>query len=167
MKHKKDFAEILQLAKKELPSANDQTRRAREKALPVDINFGKMYVLVYERFKGCALTHETLNIHIDHFVPVSIGHGGTIIENCIPLRADLNLSKSDNNPFEWYEAHKEDIDEDAWNELILYLAIHNDMTTEEFHEYVNWCFANKRTVEQCQKDQRRSAEIWKESRGLK
>ncbi|MED1350592.1 hypothetical protein P4U51_30005, partial [Bacillus paranthracis] len=87
-------------------------------------------------------------IHLDHFIPLAWGHGGTIIENMIPLRGDLNISKNDRNPFEWIKREdiREIVDMAKWHETIEYLAKLNGMTTKEYEEYVYWCEENKRDL---------------------
>ncbi|MED3182042.1 hypothetical protein P4305_18730 [Bacillus thuringiensis] len=97
---------------------------------------------------GCALTGDMDDIHLDHFIPLSWGHGGTVIENMIPLNGTLNLSKSDRNPFEWIKREdiREIVDMAKWYETIEYLAKLNGMTAKEYEEYVYWCEENKRDL---------------------
>ncbi|WP_163530988.1 HNH endonuclease [Halobacillus ihumii] len=150
-------------------AAKQAKRKAMERNLPFDNKFGKTgYEGVLARFDGrCALTGDKVegnSNHLDHVIPLSIGHGGTYVGNCIPLRGDLNLSKNDRNLFEWFYENKErfNLSQERFDDLILYLAIHNNMTPEEYRDFVYWCFDSKRTVEQAAQDKRLSSEIWKQ-----
>jgi hypothetical protein len=64
----------------------------------------------------------------------------------IPLRSDLNLSKSDGNLFEWFERNKErfNLAQSHFDRLIEWLARVNGMTTDDYRAFVNECFENKR-----------------------
>lgn len=89
---------------------------------------------------GCCLTGDR-NIHWDHVIPISTGHGGTTKTNMIPLRADLNLSKNDSNIFEWFYKHQEpyELNEENFNYLITYLSDLHGMSFEEYKNYVYQC----------------------------
>jgi hypothetical protein len=105
--------------------------------------------LVRKDFDGyCALSGNSENVHIDHFVPLSwgkaaadLGIGGTNYKNMLPLNATLNKSKSSENPFEWIEKAQErhSIDMARWEKAIKYLAGKNNMTVVEFENRVNEC----------------------------
>jgi len=117
-----------------------QRRRARKQALP------DTYAPEDKTFT-CDLT-GTPDVHLDHVIPLSIGHGGTIEENMLPLRGDLNLSKSDHNIFEWFDANHErlGLSQRKFDELIAYLSDLNGLTPEEYREYVYWCHDNPRDL---------------------
>jgi hypothetical protein len=104
---------------------------------------------IYNYFGGCALTGDKI-IHLDHVIPLSVGRGGTIYGNVIPLRADLNISKSDNNIFEWFEANRQrfELSQERFDNLIAYLASANAMTIEEYRDHVYWCHANPRNIDE-------------------
>lgn len=129
----------------EVTRTSKQRRLARKRLLPDTLSTFQTAQLLQ---KGCALTGDHNDMHLDHFIPLSWGHGGTIVENMIPLRGDLNTSKNDSNPFEWIK--REDIREIVnmakWNETIAYLANLNGMSAQEFEEYVYWCEENKRDL---------------------
>ncbi|WP_201763514.1 DHH family phosphoesterase [Chengkuizengella marina] len=79
-------------------------------------------VSIIERFSGqCALTNSK-KFTVDHFIPVSWGHGGLTIENVYPLDASLNSCKRHKNPFVWFEANHDKINEERWNALVSYIA---------------------------------------------
>lgn len=118
-------------------------RRVTSKGLPYRWS-DSLKDKVLERFiGGCALTGSD-DIHWDHVIPVSIGHGGTILGNMIPLRSDLNVSKNNRNIFEWFPLAKKrfNLSQTKFDELIEYLAKVNDMTTNEYRDYVYWCHDN-------------------------
>ncbi|GEK57177.1 hypothetical protein CHL76_02450 [Marinococcus halophilus] len=151
--------------------AKEAKRNALKRNLHAEPNWANNWADIMERFHGrCALTGDVLdesqgNSHCEHFIPLSWGHGGTSAANCYPLRSDLNISKGNRNPFEWFQAFKDryGLSQDRFDELVLYLAMRNDMTPEEFEKYVYWCERNKRTPEECAEDTRPSSEIFKEA----
>ncbi|QWI73284.1 hypothetical protein ER45_030495 (plasmid) [Bacillus mycoides] len=130
---------------KEVFQALGQRRRARKALLPDTLTAGQTAQLLQ---KGCALTGETNEVHLDHFIPIAWGYGGTTFENMIPLNSFLNISKSDRNPFEWIKRKsiQEQVDMNRWDETIEYLADLNGMNPQEFEEYVYWCEENKRDL---------------------
>jgi hypothetical protein len=120
-------------------------RRARRKSLPNDFTNDQM-AKTLELFGGCALTGEVSDLHWDHVIPLAINMGGTTFGNMIPLRSDLNTSKSDANIFEWFERNKErfNLDQERFDRLINWLASVNGMTTAEYRSFVDECFDNRR-----------------------
>lgn len=119
---------------------------------------------IYEYFNSsCALTEEKENNHFDHFIPISIGHGGTYKGNMIILSETLNVSKSNSNPFEWIEREENIHLKDRFNEVVEYLAKLNKLSNEEFVSFVNWCFQNQRILDEVKRDKRHSMQIWRES----
>lgn len=148
-------------------SLNSITKSSRDMNLSVNITEDDYFGIV-DYFKDrCALTNDKYYI-TEHFIPVSWGHGGTYVGNIYPLRENLNLSKSNKNPFNWYSRKKNEInnlEERKWNKLIKYLADHNGLTVAEFKIYVNWCEKNKRTKEEVLKDgEISSVDLWKLSK---
>jgi hypothetical protein len=124
-------------------------RRARKKLLPDYFTVTqKREILKY--FGGCVLTGDSTEIHWDHVIPISIGHVGTTYGNMVPLRADLNLSKNDSNIFEWFEANRQrfELSQEHFDNLIYWLASANAMTVEEYRDYVYWCHANPRSIDE-------------------
>jgi hypothetical protein len=122
-----------------------ERRRARKKSLPDDFTESQM-IETLDLFGGCALTGEVSDLHWDHAVPLATGHGGTTFGNMIPLRGDLNLSKSDGNIFEWFERNKQrlNLEQGRFDLLIEWLASVNGMATDEYRSFVDECFENKR-----------------------
>ena len=130
-------------------------RRARKVSLPYSLS-EKEINKIKSTFKGaCSLSESVDGVHLDHVIPISIGHGGTIYENMIPLRADLNISKSNLNIFEWFADNRErfGLSQRKFDELIEYLADINDMTTKEYEEYVRWCHDNPRTIDEIKQEE--------------
>lgn len=146
---------------------NQQRRWARKQYLPDNISDEDMQFIDVQFNNVCFLTGSNENIHYDHVIPLAIGHGGTTIGNVIPLRGDLNLSKNDNNIFEWFEVNRQrfKLSQERFDSLIVYLAAQNNLTPQEYREFYDWCFANPRTVDEIKRDQRHSLEIWREATG--
>jgi hypothetical protein len=124
-----------------------QRRLARKKSLIDDLTPEQMRN-TFEYFGGCSLTGEVGNNHWDHVIPLSTGKGGTTYGNMIPLRADLNLSKSDDNIFDWFERNSSrfSLSRERFDRLIEWLAGANDMTTVEYKEYVFSCFSSSNEI---------------------
>lgn len=125
------------------------TRKAKLKNVTSDID-----VMVYNRIKSlqfnrCLLTGESENLHFEHFIPISVG-GGNTFDNCYFMDGYLNSIKSDHNPFEWIKTQPDEYQDRFHSVLVPMLAARNDMTVEEFTEYVYWCFENPRTIEDLQ-----------------
>lgn len=136
-----------QIANQPRVRANYNRRRARQMSLPTD----KDLSAVYEYNEGrCVFTDVSENVHMDHFIPLSIGHGGTVVGNLILLRGDLNISKNNSNPFEWFRENKErfSLCDEKFASVIQRLADINEMTTEDYKDYVYWCFDNPRETKE-------------------
>lgn len=140
-----------------------QRRLAFRRFLPNDISYGDFQQIKDFFNNKCALTGSEIT-NIEHFIPLSWGHGGTIKGNLYLLDTILNISKSNKNPFKWVlsDEAKGKVDFDKWDTLIKSLSEQNNMSTEEFKKYVYWCENNKRSVEEVKKDNRLSTEIYKE-----
>jgi hypothetical protein len=137
------------LVNKEKMSASAHRRRARLKNLRVDFYEQDLENLLTIFDGGCAITGD-YEIHLDHAIPLATGHGGTFNGNMIPLRADLNFSKNDSNIFEWFEANRQrfELSQERFDNLITWLASANAMTVGEYRDYVYWCHANPRTIDE-------------------
>jgi 5-methylcytosine-specific restriction endonuclease McrA len=121
-----------------------ERRLARKRSLPDDLTENQ-YKEILEYFGyECALTGQKKDIHMDHVIPLSTGHGGTTCNNIIPLFGSVNQSKNNNNIFEWFELNgaRFNIDNCKFDALIAYLAEVNNMTVEEYKAYVFWCHSN-------------------------
>lgn len=116
-----------------------QRRRARKRALPDTLTLDQLNQLG----STCVLTGQE-TVHLDHVIPLSIGHGGTTYENMIPLSAELNISKRNSNVFEWAEQNHTRLgfSMDRFKQVMTDVASRNGMTLGEYRDYVYWCFDN-------------------------
>ncbi|WP_336638446.1 hypothetical protein [Lysinibacillus fusiformis] len=124
-----------------------QRRRALKKQLPNNFtNEQHESLLAYFEHK-CPLT-GSIDIHIDHFIPLAIGHGGTTLKNMVPLDATLNICKHAQNPFEWFKQNHNiyKVEQKKFEGVVLYLAELNEMTPQEYEKYVYWCFENPQEI---------------------
>lgn len=87
----------------------------------------------------CALTGDEGNLELDHFIALSTGFGGTYIGNMIPLKAEINNSKHNKNPFEWIQSQTEEMKKN-FSFVVEVLAEQNNMDVREFELYVNSCY---------------------------
>lgn len=150
---------------KELVSALSQNWRAMMINLPYSLTKDSINSLLNKFESKCSLTNGSV-IEMDHFIPLSWGHGGSYIGNVIPLEKSLNHSKKDLNPFEWIKKTSvlNRIDIKKWKKLIEYLAKENGLTPRQFEEYVYWCENNKRTLKEVKKQGKISSlDLWKNS----
>lgn len=143
----------------EVQRAAKLRRRAREKALNCELETKELTELM-ERFGNrCVITGEEAE-HLDHFIPVSTGHGGTIYENLVPVTASINTSKHGRNPFLWAEKYLTDDQKENFDKVVEYLAELNGLTVEEYRRFVFWCFENKRSADEITDENRDSLELW-------
>jgi hypothetical protein len=126
-----------------------QLRRTRVRELRSDLTTIQEEEIMKRFDGGCALTRHKSNVHLDHVIPVSIGHGGTTIGNVIPLRGDLNSSKNNSNIFEWFDANRQrfELDKRMFDILIAYLAEVNKVSIEDYRDHVYWCHDNPHIIE--------------------
>jgi hypothetical protein len=125
-------------------------RRAKQASLPDDWTEEQRQETWNYFENKCALSGESLNIEAEHALPISIGHGGTTHGNMYPLAKALNISKFNNNIFEWFEANRQrfELSQERFDILIAYLASANAMTVEEYRAHVDWCHANPRSIDE-------------------
>ncbi|MEL3959424.1 hypothetical protein NST17_19925 [Caldifermentibacillus hisashii] len=131
--------------------ANKQRRKAMRKLLVSTVSKDDIESMLNHFQNKCSLSNERKNLHIDHFIALSTGHCGSYIGNLIPLSAELNISKRDENPFEWIKT-RNDIDENKFNNVVKYLADLNGLNTNEYKEFVYWCYNNQRSIDDIKKD---------------
>lgn len=127
----------------EKANINYHKRLARKKKLPDSLTLRQKEIIAGVFNNSCVLTGSK-DFQWDHVIPLSIGHGGTIFENMIPLRSDLNMSKGNMNIFGWFTLNKErfNLEQDKFNILIEWLAAINGMGFKEYHDYVYRCHEN-------------------------
>lgn len=129
-------------------------RRAMKNYLPSEISPEELLAVSTKFNNGCCLTGDRENVHFDHVIPLSIGHGGTSYGNMIPLRGDLNISKSNNNIFEWFESNRQrfNLSQEKFDALIAWLAEVNEVSVEDYRDYVYWCHENPHSLEDLRND---------------
>ncbi len=140
---------------------NKDIRKALLNHLPCNLTKEEVYTLKQQR---CAISKKnSFDVTVDHFIPISWGHGGNIKGNVYSLDQTLNRTKSSLNPFRWVKRKevKDKINMRLWDQLIEELASQNRLTVREFTQYVNWCEENKRGLDEVKSDQRWSIEIWR------
>lgn len=144
-------------------------RKARKKSLIETITNDDIQQLM-GLFQGCAISRER-DTHLDHFIAISTGHGGTYVGNIVPLNRFLNQSKINKNPFEWSSV-LDNTQFERFNYVVSYLASVNCLTEAEFRTFVYWCYDNQRSIEQVEFDNERygckvsSIELLREATGL-
>jgi len=120
-------------------NAKEARRRARKEALP-DTLTGEEYSKIRKHFlNSCAICNRGFE-HMDHFIPLSCGHGGTYYENMVPMCARCNVSKKDQNPFQWAKTLDKEKRKN-FDALVYYLASINGIAgVSEYEAYVDKCF---------------------------
>lgn len=115
-----------------------QKRRAWLMSLPSTLTEDEWDQILSDFNHRCALCCSGTNISLDHYIPLSWGWGGTTKNNSIPLCRSCNSRKRNSQL------------PDSPRKTIIerYLAKKNDMTAQEFRQYVDWCESNKRPVEE-------------------
>ncbi|PFW43779.1 hypothetical protein [Priestia megaterium] len=124
---------------REIDKLGNLRYQMKKKNLPhtlTELDFAKMQL----EQKGKCYLNDSTEIHLEHFIPISWGHGGTTYKNCYYMDAALNTSKSNRNPFEWILTQPEHIQKRFYNVLVPTLAARNNMTTNAFEDYVNRCY---------------------------
>lgn len=150
------------------PRINGYDRYAIEKLLPQEV-YNTKSCRTWEKIKRdfgyrCAITGVKY-YEFEHFIPIHTGHGGAYEGNIIPLNWSYNNKKRNKNPFYWF-TKMSSISLKRWDDLIGYLAEKNNLSVEEYIEFVNWCFNNPRTIEQLKMVNTPSLELWKHSKTI-
>jgi len=122
----------------------DSNRRARVKKLPNNLTDIQWKEVLAKFDNSCALSGKREDVQIDHVIPIATGHRGTVLENILPLNANLNASKQDKNIFEWFQSNKliYNLDQERFDATIEYLAEVNKMTVDDYKKYYDGCFEN-------------------------
>ena len=113
--------------------------RARKRSLPNTLTPEETEDIV-KYFRGeCSVCSDTFE-HLDHFIPLSSGCGGTTKENVVPMCGSCNKSKGAKNPFEWRDLLPEG-DRERFDSLVVYLTeINGIAAVEDYEAHVNQCF---------------------------
>lgn len=125
-------------ANRDKRNLNESNRRARKKELPDNYTTDDFDELLYVFDGKCAISGQPFE-HLDHFIPLATGRGGTIVGNMIPLCATLNQSKKDKNPLVWRNILTEE-QQKRFDFVMEYLATENNMTVEKYAAYITECF---------------------------
>jgi hypothetical protein len=163
-KYAVDNVEKVKLYKKK----SSLKRRAIEQNLPSNISLIELKQL--ESIEMCCISGKHADLALDHFIPISWGHGGSIKENLVPVLSHLNCSKGSKNPFEWIRRRK-DVNKEMFDAVVEHLARINWLTVSEFTDYVYWCFKNRRSNGRVKKDNQHygykvsSIELWRTETG--
>jgi hypothetical protein len=127
-------------ANRERLTFNEARRRARKHDLPDTLTFEELDEIV-RRFNGkCAICDEAYE-HLDHFIPISSGHGGTVKENMVPLCKSHNTSKHARNPFMWADNYLSEHERERFDALVSYLTEINGIAgVGNYEAHVHQCF---------------------------
>jgi hypothetical protein len=121
--------------------------RSFKKLLPDTLTLRQEYEIRAAFNWACSVSGLDDKVELDHFIPLSWGHGGTYLGNMFPLDWRLNRSKHGINPFEWFNReHRVPVESWRFGVVVAYLAAQNGLTPAEFEDFVYWCEANKRDV---------------------
>ncbi|MFT9488292.1 MAG: hypothetical protein ACH0QD_13140 [Tepidibacillus sp.] len=77
----------------------EHNKKSQEKGLVGNLDCYAWRQIKEEFDNRCAYS-MSFHLSMDHFIPQSIGHGGTYVGNVYPLDPRLNSSKGDKNPLE-------------------------------------------------------------------
>ena len=113
--------------------------RARKRSLPDTLTSEETEGIV-EYFHGeCSICSGAFE-HLDHFIPLSSGYGGTTLENIVPMCGSCNKSKGAKNPFEWAKTLTQK-DRERFDSLVEYLTELNGIAAvEDYEAHVYQCF---------------------------
>lgn len=92
----------------------------------------------------CPLTGHIDQLTLEHMIPISYG-GANDSTNIIPLYGPTNCSKNNSNPFNWIETQPLEYHE-GFNRVVAFLADQNEMSVDEYKEYVDSFFARRSVV---------------------
>lgn len=117
----------------------ESRRRARKKALPDTLTIEETEKILEEFDGKCAICSGGYE-HLDHFIPIASGSGGTTYENIVPMCARCNVSKHAKNPFTWAKQLSEK-ERERFDGLVRYLSdINGIAAVEDYEAHVNNCF---------------------------
>lgn len=114
-------------------------RRARKASLPDTLTIEEQNEIISNFSGKCSICENDFE-HLDHFIPIASGHGGTVKENMVPMCGKCNSSKGYKNPFEWADM-LDDFRRERFDSLVIYLTkINGIMAVEDYEAHVNKCF---------------------------
>lgn len=139
-------------------------RRARIRNLRDDLTIEHQDNILEEFNNKCSLC-RSVNLNMDHFIPIATGHGGTHKGNIVPLCEHHNKTKQAKNPFEWADTLSEE-QHANFTKVVEYLAELNGLTVDEYREFVFWCFENPRDDVDISEENRDSLSVWLREKGV-
>jgi hypothetical protein len=118
--------------------------RAKKHGLPSSMTYELREKALAEQGYNCILSGEK-NVVTEHLIPLSWGTGfGDTYGNIVFMSKALNSSKHNKNVFEWIKTQPQEYQDRFYNVLVPMMAERNDMTTEQYEEFVNNCYENRR-----------------------
>lgn len=93
----------------------------------------------------CAVCDSQDRIELDHWIPISWGQIGNVKENVVPLCKFHNMSKKNRNPNKWITI-ADNIVFEKTTKLYEYLAEINELSVEEYKEFIDLCFEDRDTT---------------------
>lgn len=126
---------------------NDSKRNKHIESMPYSFSDYDKGKLLNKFDYKCAFTGSDGDIEYDHVIPISWRILGTTPNNMLPLSKSINVSKGNRNIFRWYDDNKErfNLSDEKFTAAMQYIASMNDMTLEEYKEYVHEC--EKKVIE--------------------
>jgi hypothetical protein len=155
-----DIQKRWRINNKDFSNAKNHKRLARKAKLFSDWSSSDVTNLLKDFNKKCKITGSD-KYHVDHFVALATGHCGTYRGNMILLDELLNMSKGADNPFEWIKKFPEY--GEGFTEVIKYLAEINNLSVNEFEDFVYWCYKNKRSTDEILSEEP-SISLWGKTR---
>ena len=149
-----------------LTNALNQARiRARKVGLPANLTNNEYRDFLNNMYLAethCIIETGNNNPQLGHWLPLSIGHGGTVLGNLFPQDGIINSSWYNRNPYDWVKTQPKRV-QNRFKVLELVLAQANGLHTNDFKAFTSWCFDNQRSIAEAEADPRSSLEIWKEA----
>lgn len=130
--------------KPEMITRENHLKAARQRGLISEWSYDEIQSTLDYFGNRCALTGDEVTLHFDHVIPLGIGHAGTVKWNMLPIKAGLNISKSNKNLFEWFDANEERLrlDRTRLKTALEYLAGLKGVSYEDYVAFINQCYEN-------------------------
>ncbi|MDD4153716.1 MAG: hypothetical protein PHD91_08385 [bacterium] len=143
------------------------TRSVINSDYETDSAFFSNYEYCYLTGIKCEGSYDKKTVHFDHFIAIDTGHVGRIIGNIYPIFYQLNLLKSNKNPFEWIKEKEicNRISQERWNKLVNYFAKCFGLTLDEYKNFVYWCYSQPRRIKDIENDGNTpSIDLWRKDK---
>lgn len=142
LENREEYLEKCKKYRMENPQMNKLAkarRRDRELSLPHTLTKTELEETLSIFSNSCAICGGPYE-HLDHFIPIKTGIGGTTKENIVPMCSAHNLSKSSRNPFEWSKICLTEVEQQNFHKVVQYLSETNKMTYDAYKNKVNESF---------------------------